>query len=314
VFRIGLIFIFLTQCLFAQTINHTILHAPFGANSLYDVVMDSNNNIQAFGENGCHFQLKKSDDAWQIIDSASSRYTVYETMQTQQKLIALCDSTSVVALNENATLNEKINTNTPNHLLYCGIAHQQKYYVGSMRTAIASAKKVIPFGRIYTLNLDWKCIDQQKYCASAIWDFYIWQNKVHALKYTPLGTRLLANESGRWKKKKFYRYMLYRGIVQDSTIIYCGSKNFRRPYGIVLINELVHQIPQTNMIWDVAIMGKTIVAVGSKGTFFYKTSTMQHFKMIDLSMPQNLYDVQVINEKELIAVGQNGLIVLLKID
>jgi hypothetical protein len=314
VLRFIIVFVFLRQSVFAQTINYTIVHAAFGANSLYDVVMDTNNHVQAFGENGCRFQLQKSNHTWQIVDSASSHYTVYEMMQTQENIVALCDSATAVALNGNTTLHQKINTNTPNHLLYCGIAHQQKYYVGSMRTAIASAKKVIPYGKIYTLNQDWKCIDQKNYWASAIWDFYVWQNKVHVLKYTPFGTRILANEGGKWKKKKFYRYMLYRGIVQDSTIIYCGSKNFRRPYGIIMINKQVHQIPQTNMIWDVAMMGKTIVGVGSKGTFFYKTITMQHFKMIDIGMPQNLYDVQVINDKELIAVGQNGLVVLLRID
>ena len=297
----------------AQTVTCKVLYSASANQSLYDVQVMDSNSLEAAGKNGTFIIIEKLNDSFVVNESIMLDETVYHILPTNNYDLMLCNKSSIQAFAEHQIYSNTIDCKR-NQAIYCGAYQNDSCFIGSLHTKIAAGSKVIPHGRIFITNQQAKVLHTKKYWASAIWDIYKNHQHVESLKYNLFGTRILQWNGKHWQKKKHYPYLLHKAFATDSTIIYCGSKNFRRQFGVVLINNKVYKIPQTDVVWDVAMVGNTIIACGSKGKLLYKNNSTDEFKTLDTKTNFNMYDIVKVDSYTAIVVGQNGVVVEVRVN
>jgi hypothetical protein len=302
------IFNFFSHFVLAQKISFTVLQSAGSMPSLYDAQVVKKNVVKAFGKNGSAVVISKTDTGFSMQNACSAMPSVYKCIYTENYQMVLCDSARLLSINSHLLFAEKLK-NWNHHLFYCGEFLQQQYFIGSMKTGIASAKKMVPFGRLLIADENGKVKNVKKYWASAIWDVYKKNKKIEALKYNIFGTRILQYNGKRWGKKKHYSYLLHKTFVQNDSVYYCGANNFKRKCGIIICPQKTYKIKNATMIWDIAIVGSTIVACANDGKIFYKNKDEKSFNILETKVAVHLYDVAVVSDTEAIIVGQSGVVV-----
>jgi hypothetical protein len=252
--------------------------------SLYDIRLINDSTCYAVGELGARalVHLKGTITVTQWQDSNAS--TIVELLNTTNAEAPLVESEATT-------------------VQYCNFQHNDTIYSAHFNKHILAPKRVIPRGKLCISSKTGN--DTRRFFGSCIWQFFEKENRIYFLKYNLLGTKIIcAND----KKTPFKRlpFLLHKSYTTSQQNVFCGAKNFKLKDGIIIQNTQWYKLPDKGMVWDVAIVGNTIIAAGSRGCIHYKKLVDDAFTTLQTPSQFHFYDIAVVSDSRCVLVGQSG--------